>query len=42
MLDLVIEYSVTPFRFQTGQKNWASLRSSVRQLENSMTSYHAL
>ena len=26
---------MTPFRFQTAQKNSASLRSSVRQFENS-------
>ena len=38
MLCLVIEYGVTPFRFQTAQKNSALLRSSVRQFENSMTS----
>ena len=42
MLCSVIEYGMTPFRFQTAQKNSASLRSSVWQFENSMTSYHAL
>ena len=29
-------------RFQTAQKNSASLRSSARQFENSVTSYRAL
>ena len=29
----VIEHGMTPFRFQTAQKNPASLRSSVRQFE---------
>ena len=38
----VIDYGVTPFGFETAQKNSASLRSSVRQVENSMTSYRAL
>ena len=38
----VIEHSMTSFHFQTAQKNSASLRSSVRQFENSMTSYRAL
>ena len=33
----VIEQVMTPFRFKTAQKNSASLRSSVRQFENSMT-----
>ena len=33
---------MTPFRFQTAQKNSASLRSSVRQFESLMTSYRAL
>ena len=38
----VIEHGMTPFRFQTTQKNSASLRSSIRQSENSITSYRAL
>ena len=33
---------MTPFRFQTAQKNSVSLRSFVLQFENSMTSYCAL
>ena len=31
----VIEHGVTPFRFQTAQKNSALLRFSVWQFENS-------
>ena len=42
MLCSVIEYGMTPFHFQTAQKNSASLRSSVQQFENSVTSYRAL
>ena len=38
----VIEHGMTLFRFQTAQKNSASLRSSVLQFENSMTSHCAL
>ena len=38
----VTEHGMTPFCFQTAQKNSASLRSFVRQFENSMTSYRAL
>ena len=38
----VIEDGMTPFRFQTAQKNSASLRFSARQFENLMTSYRAL
>ena len=33
---------MTPFRFQTAQKNSASLRSSVPQFENSLTLYRAV
>ena len=33
MLGSVIEHGMTPFRFQTAQKNSASLRSSIRQFE---------
>ena len=42
MLCSVIEHGMTQFRFRTAQKNSASLRSSVRRFENSMTSYRAL
>ena len=42
MLCSVIEHGMTVFRFQTAQKNSASLRSSVRQFENSVTSYRVL
>ena len=42
MLCSVIEHGMTPFRFQTALKNSASLRSSVRQFEKSLTSYSAL
>ena len=42
MLCSVIEHDMTPFRFQTAQKNSALLRSSVKQFENSVTSYCAL
>ena len=42
VLYLVIEHGMTPFRFQTAQKNSASLRYSVCQFDNSMTSYRAL
>ena len=38
----VIEHGMTSIHFQTAQKNSASLRSSVSQFENSMTSYRAL
>ena len=38
MLCSVIEDGMTPFRCQTVQKNSASLCSSVRQFDNSMTS----
>ena len=42
MLCSVIEHGMKLFRFQTVQKNSASLRSSVLQFENSVTSYRAL
>ena len=42
VLCLVIEHSMTLFRFQNAQKNSASLRSSKRQFENSLTSYRVL
>ena len=42
MLCSVIEHGMTPFRFQTAKKNSASLRFSVRQLENLKTSHRAL
>ena len=42
MLCLVIEHGMTPFCFQTAQKNSASLRSSVRQCENSNNVNRAL
>ena len=42
MLCSVIEHGMTPVRFQTAQKNSASLRSSLWQFENSVTSYCAL
>ena len=35
MLCSVIEHGTIPFRFQTAQKNSASLRSSVQHFENS-------
>ena len=35
VLGSVIAYGMTPFLFQTAQKNSASLRSSVQQFENS-------
>ena len=38
-LCFVIEHDMMSFRFQTTQKNSASLCSSVQQFENSMTSY---
>ena len=42
MLCSVKEHDMTLFRFQTAQKNTASLRSSVRQFGNSMTTYRVL
>ena len=42
MLCSVIEHGITPFHSQTAQKHSASLRSSLRQFENSVRSYHAL
>ena len=42
MLCSVIEDGMTLFHFETAQKKSASLRSSVLQLENSLTSYRAL
>ena len=37
----VTEHGITPFHFQTAQKNSALLRSSLRQFENKMRSYRA-